>query len=702
MKITYSFQRYDNLSRENIQKAVDMAITFFEENSVEYRYRTLARLLLEDILLGYRERDESKGFEIIYRRRRRRIIVNLRVNGESCNVLDESRDFYTDLQRSIDILKPVWAYRIRKNDYEFELGVIVPDRKAVKYVLSFMDNEKGSFRTGVLMRFLNMVMLVLEPWMAAKIIEAINSADTRGIMVYALWFLAIEAGSSVFTFLGTRLLQRAYNNMRERMRTELTVDILRVKTEHIDAAGTGVFTERLVRETARVIDGIDEVVLVITEAFRLISLLVAFASISPMMLVYELVLFVIYLLLVQRQSKKRTEDARRMYAATEDYSGFVGEMIRAARDIKLLHCEGSFMARAREVIRECTQRERETGERNNKRTLSRTQFVAWTDFIYLAILALTMGRYGLAPATALVLYNFNGRVFASTRAVAGAADSLYSVMLSSERIYQLMASDDFAREDFGEKTLENVRGEIELKDISFSYKPRDHEPVPVLEGLNLHIPAGQSVALVGRSGCGKSTVLSLISRLYDPDGGCVTLDGVDCMELSRDAIRDNIGMVTQSPYLFSMSLWDNFRLVKEGATEEEIIAVCKTACVHDEIMKLPEGYDTVIGEGGSRLSGGQRQRIALARALLKDYPVIMLDEATSALDNETQASIRDAIENMQGGRTVIMIAHRLSTVIHCEQLFVIEDGKVQASGTHEELLKTCEMYRRLYAEESCA
>ncbi|MBR0162368.1 MAG: ABC transporter ATP-binding protein [Oscillospiraceae bacterium] len=188
--------------------------------------------------------------------------------------------------------------------------------------------------------------------------------------------------------------------------------------------------------------------------------------------------------------------------------------------------------------------------------------------------------------------------------------------------------------------------------------------------------------------------------MYEPESGCITLDGTDVAELDHDTIRNNIGTVTQSPYLFNMSIRDNFRLVKNDVTNEEIEEVCMTACIHDDIMNMTNGYDTVVGEGGCMLSGGQRQRIALARALLKNYHIIMLDEATSALDNETRAIVRDAIKNMHGRSTVLMIAHRLSTVINCEQHFYFDRGKLLASCTHEELLKNCEEYRKLYAEEA--
>ena len=170
-------------------------------------------------------------------------------------------------------------------------------------------------------------------------------------------------------------------------------------------------------------------------------------------------------------------------------------------------------------------------------------------------------------------------------------------------------------------------------------------------------------------------------------------------KLDRDSLRGSIGMVTQMPYLFNMSIRDNFAIIRKDVTEEEMIEACKAACIHDDIMKFSEGYDTVIGEGGNLISGGQRQRIAIARCLIGDYPVIFLDEATSALDNETQAQIQKSIEGLQN-KTVIMIAHRLSTVVNCDRLFFIEDGKVLAAGTHSELLQTCPEYRSLYGEET--
>ena len=635
MKLTHDHPRFDCISNENIKTAIDLADDYFISNGAEECNRTRSRLFLEDVLLQYQKQDETAPFELVLARTFRKVVVIVMVQSRSFNILEAEKDFFIQAGKKIESFEmPTWKYSFKKNIIRFDIPIKMPNRQTLHYVIRYMDSERRAFRRGLLMRFLNMVMLVLEPWFAARIIEAFNASDIRMILTFAVAILAIELGSSLFSFFGTRFLERAYNVMRENMRLDVSGNVLRIKTEHIDANGTGVFTERLIRETANVVDGIDEMVNVVTEAFRLVSLLIAFGAISLSMMVYELILFVAYLSIVLAQSKKANADSRRLFASMEAYSGFIGEMVRAARDIKLLHCENSFLIKLRDIITTCTNRERQSGDRKNKHFLARSQFVAWTDFIYLGILTIMIARHGMSPATALILYNYNGKVFASTRAVAGAADAFNRLLLSSERIYQLMESSDFSRERFGDSTLDAVSEDITLKNVRFSYHHKGYAPVPVIRNMDLHIPAGASVALIGRSGCGKSTVLSLISRLYEPGGGSITLDGADIGTLDQDTIRNNIGMVTQAPYLFSMSLRDNFRLVKGDVTDAQIVEVCKTACVHDDIMKLPDGYDTVIGEGGSMLSGGQRQRIALARALLRDYPVIMLDEATSALDNE--------------------------------------------------------------------
>ena len=195
-------------------------------------------------------------------------------------------------------------------------------------------------------------------------------------------------------------------------------------------------------------------------------------------------------------------------------------------------------------------------------------------------------------------------------------------------------------------------------------------------------------------------MFNLISKLYEPNEGVVRIDGENILELDAESIRGNISVVSQNPYLFQLTIRENLRLVKQDMTEEDMRSACKMACIDRDIEAMPDGYDSLIDENGVNLSGGQRQRLAIARALLKNSKVLMLDEATSALDNITQSKIQQAISNIRGERTVITIAHRLSTVVQADRIFVIEKGRIIDEGTHKELLERCETYRRLYDSET--
>ena len=217
--------------------------------------------------------------------------------------------------------------------------------------------------------------------------------------------------------------------------------------------------------------------------------------------------------------------------------------------------------------------------------------------------------------------------------------------------------------------------------------------------MSFKVKANETIGFVGKSGSGKTTIFNLLCKMYDPQKGTITLDGIDIQELDEDSIRGNITIISQNPYIFNLSIKDNLRLVKEDLTEEEMKEACRLACIDEYIESLPEKYDTVVGEGGVILSGGQRQRLAIARAFVQKTEIILFDEATSALDNETQQKIQQAINNLKEDYTILIIAHRLTTIINCDKINFIEDGKVIASGTHDELLKSCSEYKHLYISE---
>src|SRR5205807_1741885 len=241
--------------------------------------------------------------------------------------------------------------------------------------------------------------------------------------------------------------------------------------------------------------------------------------------------------------------------------------------------------------------------------------------------------------------------------------------------------------------LVSSQGRIDFEDVTFRYSTGVTDAV---RAINLHIEPGKTYALVGASGAGKSTILSLILRLYDPTSGAVKIDGHNLRALTQKSLRAQIGLVTQETFLFHDTIFKNIQFGRLDATAEEIYEAAHTAFAHDFITAQPQGYETIIGDKGCLLSGGQQQRLAIARAVLKNAPILLLDEATSSLDSESEQQIQKALEKLTAGRTVIAIAHRLSTVLSADQIVVMDYGRIKEIGTHAELLKKSGYYRRLY------
>jgi subfamily B ATP-binding cassette protein MsbA len=237
-------------------------------------------------------------------------------------------------------------------------------------------------------------------------------------------------------------------------------------------------------------------------------------------------------------------------------------------------------------------------------------------------------------------------------------------------------------------------GAVRFDDVSFAYHP---DAGPTLRGITLDIPAGQKVALVGPSGAGKSTIFNLLLRFYEADGGTIEIDGQDIAGVTLKSLRAAIAIVTQEATLFDESIADNIALGRPGASPGDIVAAARDAAAHDFIMELPEGYDTKVGEGGLKLSGGQRQRIAIARAMLRAAPILLLDEATSALDTTSERQVQEALTRLMKGRTTIVIAHRLSTVVDADRIYVLDKGQVAETGTHASLMADGGLYAILYS-----
>ncbi|MEP0755423.1 ABC transporter ATP-binding protein/permease [Trichocoleus sp. Lan] len=271
-------------------------------------------------------------------------------------------------------------------------------------------------------------------------------------------------------------------------------------------------------------------------------------------------------------------------------------------------------------------------------------------------------------------------------------DQYQRAMASTNRVMNLLDTPIAIHSGHISLPVASVRGEMELKDVTFAYNGRN----PVIQNLSLHIPAGKTIAIVGSTGSGKSTLVKLLLRLYEIQSGTVTLDGIELRDLKLRDLRSCIGLVSQDVFLFHGTVKENIAYGSPDATEAEVIEAAKIAEAQDFILQLPQGYDTIVGERGQKLSGGQRQRIAIARAVLKDPPILILDEATSAVDNETEAAIQRSLERITVNRTTIAIAHRLSTVRNADCIYVMEQGFLVEQGRHEQLLEDQGIYASLW------
>ncbi|HIU58451.1 MAG TPA: ABC transporter ATP-binding protein [Candidatus Ornithomonoglobus merdipullorum] len=307
-------------------------------------------------------------------------------------------------------------------------------------------------------------------------------------------------------------------------------------------------------------------------------------------------------------------------------------------------------------------------------------------------LFLMKGSISAGDFTAYLLYVSS--LFASIRTIIQFTEQFQRGMTGIERFCEIMDAPQDIIEKPDAKELKNVKGEIDFNNVTFHYSDDDTE---VLSGIDLHVPSGTSVALVGPSGGGKTTMCNLIPRFYDVTEGKITIDGIDIKDVTLRSLRSSIGVVQQDVYLFSGTVFDNIEYGKPGASREEVIEAAKAAGAHEFISSLPDGYDTYVGERGVKLSGGQKQRISIARVFLKNPPILILDEATSALDNESEKIVQESLERLAAGRTVLTIAHRLTTIKNSDKILVLTDKGIEEEGTHKELIKKGGIYSHLYS-----
>lgn len=564
----------------------------------------------------------------------------------------------------------------------------------LKFAWKYANTEKSKIAVIVVSNFIRIVLSVIAPILSAKIIVSLTSNDYAQIFLIAIMILLVDGISNLMYYFSRTTATKVYRVALAALEVDLGRNVLKLENKCLDEKGSGVFIQRLTNDTSKIADAFQYLLGMTTDLIEYIGILVAIFIVNKMIFIYVFVMLFILYILENMRTKKKNEDDKIVRKASEKATGLIGELVRGARDIKMLNSEDDFIDELSLKINDAHQKKLKMQKTNWNYRVSMWELSSFFEFTLICILILFMKKEIIVPAIALVIYNYYSRVHGSIYFIGDFLEYIKDFNLSSERVYAILNNDEFKKEQFGIKHLDKVNGDFEFKDVSFGYNDKK-----VLNHLSFKINANETVAFVGKSGAGKSTIFSLLCKMYDINKGEITIDGININELDKDSIRGNITIISQNPYIFNMSIRDNLRLVKRDLSEKEMKDACKIACLEDFIKELPDGYDTIIGEGGVNLSGGQKQRLAIARALVQKTEIILFDEATSALDNDTQKKIQEAIENMKNEYTMLIIAHRLSTIINSDRILYLDKGKIEAEGTHNYLLKNCEKYKNLYETE---
>lgn len=540
------------------------------------------------------------------------------------------------------------------------------------------------------------VISVIVPVLSAKRLLALTNGAFEKLLVFIFLIFLIEITRNIVNYVSVNIYNKFYYGIRKNFQIELTRETLKLTENELNTNSSGVFIERINNDTDNLTDIFTDLIDYSTFIVGNIGILIAVFLINVYIgLAY--VLFMIVIIIYNKFSSNiNYENRKKWKKSREKTGGFISEIVRGATDVKVLDAEESFLEKASEYMEDTNKVSYHYQKNKARLRLLGGSIRDIGDFGISILIYIFLSTGVISIEGVLVIYNYHNQLTWTADWIERIYEILKQFNLSANRIFGILEDSEFEKEKFGTKKLNNFKGNIEFRNVSFSYDNN----IPVIKNLNLKINANETVGFVGQSGAGKSTIFSLISALNRVTTGKILFDGNDINDLDKSSIRGNLSVISQNAYIFNMSILDNLRVVKMNATLEEIKEACHLAALDEFIESLPEKYNTIVGEGGVTLSGGQKQRLAIGRALLLKTEILLFDEATSALDNETQTKIQAAINNLKGEYTILIIAHRLSTVIDCDKIFVIDDGKVESVGTHEYLINHSDVYNTLYKKET--
>lgn len=563
-------------------------------------------------------------------------------------------------------------------------------KKTWKYIKSAKMNLVGYGAVSILEAIISAIL----PLLSAKVILNITNGVINQLVISALVVFSIEIILYVMYYFKSFFYRRIYQKTLINIQKSLAKEILNLEIAEIDKNSSGLFIDRLNKDTQDIAGLFMEYTYWISYIITNVGVLFTVFVLNKYLFVYALISSIVVFIINRKRITKQYEVQKELKVLQESKTGLTSELVRGIRDIKVLNANNTILKQINEKIEETTKKEVKIINirnfynyiENNTRAISDLGFIIIGCFLYNKTL--------LTIPTFVIIYNYQSKIKNLLTGIVQLSEYNKKFSVSANRVFEVIDNVKFKKEKFGNVEIKKLDGNIIFENVSFGY-----DKTKIINDMSFEIKPNERVAFVGKSGAGKTTIFSLITRLYKSNKGKILLDGNNINDLTCSTIRDNMSIITQNPYIFNFSIKENLLMAKENATMKEIREACKMACIDDYIMSLPDKYNTMVGENGVILSGGQKQRIAIARALLMKTEIILFDEATSALDNETQSKIQEAINNLKGEYTILIVAHRLSTIIDSDRIFVVEDGKIVDSGSHRELLKKSEIYKNLYNKD---
>ena len=527
--------------------------------------------------------------------------------------------------------------------------------------------------------------------------DLIPNQNVRAVVMIAVLYFITSCLAEFCTFFQTIMTSKAGHRIIHEIRVDVFGHIQKLSFNYFDSRPRGKILIRVVNYVNNVADFLSNgLVNTVVQALSIIFILIFMLMLSPKLtlcVMAGLPLVLLYLVLIKSRQRRAWTN---WSAKNSNATAYVSESINGMQITQAFNREKINQGIYQTLIQKLNKAHMKAVSINLLMPVLIENIMRFVVcFLYLmAVLFFTQEQYETGVVIAMASYA--NRFWGPIQSMANIYNSLINTGSYLERIFDTLDEKVDIKDEPDAKDLPPITGRVDYENVTFAYE----EGINILENLNLHVEPGQSIALVGPTGAGKSTIVNILCRFYDLQGGRILLDGHDIRHVTLHSLRSQLGIMLQDSFIFTGTIRDNIRYGKLDATDEEIITAAKTVCAHDFIMNTENGYDTEVNEKGSTLSSGQRQLICFARTILANPRILILDEATSSIDTETEKLVQEGIANLLKGRTSFIIAHRLSTIANCDQILYIANKGIQEQGTHEELLTKKGLYYQLYTAQA--